>query len=33
MQIGKNEPSERRARLCGNGILESCHNVILTSPY
>ena len=33
MQIGKNEPSERRARLGGNGILESCHNAFLTSPY
>jgi hypothetical protein len=33
MQIGKNEPSERRARLGGNGILKSCHNAFLTSPY
>ena len=32
MQIGKNEPSERGACLGGNGILESCHNVFLTSP-
>jgi hypothetical protein len=33
MNIGKNKPGERRARLGDNGILESSHNVLLTSPY
>ena len=32
MNIGKNKPSERRARLGNNGIFESSHNVLLTSP-
>ena len=33
MQIGKNEPGERRTRLGDNRIFKSCHNVLLTSPY
>jgi hypothetical protein len=33
MQIGKNEPGERRASLGDDGVLKSCHNVFLTTPY
>ena len=33
MCIGKNEPGERWAGLCDNGVFKSSHNLLRTSPY